>query len=104
MTPLEALTTFGPLFLTGTAALLISGIRRALGRVEGTIAPWADRLSRHSAKIHELDVALARLGNLPALLQEWREEAARDHEELQKNLERMEELWNEGVNDGRGSG
>ncbi len=104
MTPVEALTTFGPLALTGTAALLVGGIRRALGRVEGTIAPWAERLSRHSAKIHELDVALARLGNLPALLMEWRDEASREHQELQKNLERLEEMWNEGVNNGRGSG
>ena len=46
------------------------GTWRALGKIEGKIERYAERLQRHSDKIDEHDVAIVRINGLPRQIQD----------------------------------
>lgn len=55
------------------AAGAAAGAWRTMGRIEGKVERYHDRLNRHSAKIDEHDVALIRINGLPRQIQRLEE-------------------------------
>lgn len=52
------------------AAGCAAGAWRTMGRIEGKVERYHDRLNRHSGKIDEHDAALVRINGLPLQIQQ----------------------------------
>jgi len=68
---MDPIATWGLILsvLAAGGVFTAGGAWRTMGRIEGKVERYHDRLNRHSEKIDEHDLALVRVNGLPAQIQ-----------------------------------